>query len=193
MLSMLFFSYTNGRTFAATLTAQVDAIQDLFPIEYKVSDRPTFFSPHLFARDCAYLFFMSNPQPSSSQARNHALYEFAEVAQHPGLVTCFSHTTGCPVVIMVEPGRFVIQEIKGNSSSKAKIQDVVAVRHHSSSRKEDTNAERTTVIVLCDDGSLRIYLVSANACGFWTDPSLRPNAILGQFISLRSCEIVFTN
>lgn len=52
--------------------------------------------------------------------------------------------------------------------AKAKIMDMVAIRHPSS------NAEhRTTLILLCEDGSLRIYMASMKHTGFWLSSAVQ--------------------
>ena len=38
--------------------------------------------------------------------------------------------------------------------------------------------QRTTLILLCEDGSLRIYMANVENTGFWMSPSMQPsNAI----------------
>ena len=62
----------------------------------------------------------------------------------------------------------MIQEIKV-VPAKAKIMDMVAIRHPSS------NAEhRTTLILLCEDGSLRIYMAAMEQTGFWMSSNVQP-------------------
>lgn len=55
---------------------------------------------------------------------------------------------------MVKPDCVLVQEIKV-VPVKTKIMDMVAIRHPSSS-----SDHRTTLILLCEDGSLRIYNAS---------------------------------
>lgn len=64
---------------------------------------------------------------------------------------------------------FQIQEIKA-ASSKSKTQDMVAIRHSVNS----SDQQRTTMILLCEDGSLRIYMASAEHTGYWMSPSFQP-------------------
>ena len=53
------------------------------------------------------------------------------------------------------------------------IQDMVAIRHSGSG-----SDQRTTLILLCEDGSLRIYMANVDATNFWMSPTLQPhNAI----------------
>ena len=49
-----------------------------------------------------------------------ALCQWSEVMNHPGLVCCVQQTTGIPLVIMVKPDTFLIQEIK-TLPAKAKV------------------------------------------------------------------------
>ena len=64
---------------------------------------------------------------------------------------------------------FQFQELK-STSSKSKIQDVVAIRHCLSNADQC----RTTVILLCEDGSLKIYMASQEQAGYWLAPSFQP-------------------
>ena len=70
--------------------------------------------------------------------------------------------------MMVRPELVQMQEIK--VGSKAKIIDMVAIRHNPSSGSNGEN--RTTVILLCEDGSLKIYMACANATEFWLSPAV---------------------
>lgn len=117
---------------------------------------------------------------------------------HPGLVCCVQQTTGIPLVIMVKPDTFLIQEIKtlpakakvclkseyrskfggvgGDSEclfSAAQIQDMVAIRHTASNEQQ-----RTTMILLCEDGSLRIYMANVENTSYWLQPSLQPSGVI---------------
>lgn len=49
-----------------------------------------------------------------------ALCQWSEVMNHPGLVCCVQQTTGVPLVVMVKPDTFLIQEIK-TLPAKAKV------------------------------------------------------------------------
>lgn len=139
-----------------------------------------------------------------------ALYQWNEVPQHPGLVCCMTHTSGIPVVLMIKPGQVLvsvwnhpsigtisslcriihkyihlfvfsqIQEIKA-ASSKSKTQDMVAIRHSVNS----SDQQRTTMILLCEDGSLRIYMASAEHTGYWMTPSFQPARYCGKITKIR--------
>ncbi|KAG8431951.1 hypothetical protein GDO86_019058 [Hymenochirus boettgeri] len=144
VLQMLFFSYSQGKSFAATINRAALEILRLFPINIKSSNGGSKTSP--------------------------ALCQWSEVMNHPGLVCCVQQTTGIPLVVMVKPDSFLIQEIK-TLPAKAKIQDMVAIRHTASN-----DQQRTTMILLCEDGSLRIYMANVENTSYWLQPSLQPSS-----------------
>ncbi|XP_008300472.1 E3 ubiquitin-protein ligase UBR4 isoform X1 [Stegastes partitus] len=144
VLQMLFFSYSQGKSFAATVSRSTTEVQRLFPINIKGSN-------------------------GGSSKMSPALCQWSEVMNHPGLVCCVQQTTGIPLVIMVKPDTFLIQEIK-TLPAKAKIQDMVAIRHTASNEQQ-----RTTMILLCEDGSLRIYMANVDNTSYWLQPSLQPS------------------
>ena len=74
---------------------------------------------------------------------------------------------------MLEPDKVTTQEIK--VGSKAKIMDMVAIRHASATNQAE---EKTTMILLCEDGSLKIYMAGVEASGYWLQPSLQPACAL---------------
>nr|XP_033777630.1 E3 ubiquitin-protein ligase UBR4 isoform X4 [Geotrypetes seraphini] len=146
VLQMLFFSYSQGKSFAATLNRSALELLLLFPINIKSSNGGSKTSP--------------------------ALCQWSEVMNHPGLVCCVQQTTGIPLVVMVKPDSFLIQEIK-TLPAKAKIQDMVAIRHTASNEQQ-----RTTMILLCEDGSLRIYMANVENTSYWLQPSLQPSSVI---------------
>ncbi|KFQ19854.1 E3 ubiquitin-protein ligase UBR4, partial [Merops nubicus] len=143
---MLFFSYCQGKSFAATISRASLEVQRLFPINIKSSNGGSKTSP--------------------------ALCQWSEVMNHPGLVCCVQQTTGVPLVVMVKPDTFLIQEIK-TLPAKAKIQDMVAIRHTACNEQQ-----RTTMILLCEDGSLRIYMANVENTSYWLQPSLQPSSVI---------------
>ncbi|XP_078094991.1 E3 ubiquitin-protein ligase UBR4 isoform X5 [Mustelus asterias] len=147
VLQMLFFSYSQGKSFAAMLSRTTLEVQRLFPINLKSSN-------------------------GGSGKTVPALCQWSEVMNHPGLVCCVQQTTGIPLVIMVKPDTFLIQEIK-TLPAKAKIQDMVAIRHTASN-----DQQRTTMILLCEDGSLRIYMANVENTSYWLQPSLQPSSVI---------------
>lgn len=53
------------------------------------------------------------------------------------------------------------------------IQDMVAIRHTASNEQQ-----RTTMILLCEDGSLRIYMANVENTSYWLQPSLQPSSVI---------------
>lgn len=63
--------------------------------------------------------FVSHSSNGGSKT-SPALCQWSEVMNHPGLVCCVQQTTGVPLVVMVKPDTFLIQEIK-TLPAKAKV------------------------------------------------------------------------
>lgn len=95
---------------------------------------------------------------SSKQAAPQPLCQWTEIPSHPGLICCAMQSSNNPVVLMLKPNTIAIQEIKV-VPSKAKIMDMVAIRHMSGQE------HRTTLILLCEDGSLKIYMANMDETG----------------------------
>jgi E3 ubiquitin-protein ligase UBR4 len=146
-LQLLFFSYACGKSFIA-------------PLKHMDSDISVVFQINLASNKTNGNKSNNNqPQP---------LCQWSEVANHPGLVCSILQTSNNPVILMIKPDTIMIQEIK-IVPAKAKIMDMVAIRHPSS------NAEhRTTLILLCEDGSLRIYMAGMEQTGFWMSSTVQP-------------------
>ncbi|EZA56295.1 E3 ubiquitin-protein ligase UBR4 [Ooceraea biroi] len=146
-LQLLFFSYACGKSFIA-------------PLKHMDSDITVVFQINLASNKTNGNKSNNNqPQP---------LCQWSEVANHPGLVCSILQTSNNPVILMIKPDTIMIQEIK-IVPAKAKIMDMVAIRHPSS------NAEhRTTLILLCEDGSLRIYMAGLEQTGFWMSSTVQP-------------------
>lgn len=50
---------------------------------------------------------------------------------------------------------------------------MVAIRHTACNEQQ-----RTTMILLCEDGSLRIYMANVENTSFWLQPSLQPSSVI---------------
>ena len=57
---------------------------------------------------------------------------------------------------------------------------MVAIRHSVST----SDQQRTTVILLCEDGSLRIYMASAEHTGYWMAPEFQPTRLVWCILTL---------
>ncbi|XP_052222057.1 E3 ubiquitin-protein ligase UBR4-like isoform X2 [Dreissena polymorpha] len=148
-LQLIFFSYTQGKSFCAPLEKDLSSTRAIFPISFR----------------------SSNGGSKGSNSAQQPLVQWSEVPGHIGLLYCMTQTTNNPVVLMVRPDTLLIQEIKV-TPAKAKIQDVVAIRHNAS----NSDQQRTTMILLCEDGSLRIYMASVEHTNHWLSPLLQPQS-----------------
>ncbi|XP_076674868.1 E3 ubiquitin-protein ligase-like protein poe isoform X2 [Andrena cerasifolii] len=149
-LQLLFFSYACGKSFIA-------------PFKQMNTDVTILFQINLAGNKGSNGNKSNNNQPQP-------LCQWSEVPNHPGLICSVLQTSNNPVILMIKPDTIMIQEIKV-IPAKAKIMDTVAIRHPSS------NAEhRTTLILLCEDGSLRIYMAGMEQTGYWMSPTVQPAA-----------------
>ncbi|XP_053669765.1 protein purity of essence [Anopheles nili] len=143
VLQMLFFSYAAGRNFMAPLTNVNDGVKCVINLVCNASSK---------------LLSKSTTQP---------LCQWTEIAGHPGLVCAMMQSLNNPVIFMIKPDGYMAQEIKAQNA-KAKIMDMVAIRHSVS------GVEKTTLILLCEDGSLRIYAAHPENTGYWLSPEVQP-------------------
>ncbi|VVC25973.1 Hypothetical protein CINCED_3A011321 [Cinara cedri] len=160
-LSLLMFSYVMpGRTFIAPLNEEryqggVITLHPVFAINSQTS------SP--IAKN------KSNINQTSSSAPTQPMWQWSEVPGHPGLVCAILQSSNTPVVFMITPKVISLQEIK-LAQTKTKITDMVAVRHPLSN-----GDYRTTLVILCEDGSLRMFLAAKEQTDFWLSPSFQPS------------------
>uniref|UniRef100_A0A2C9K8S7 UBR-type domain-containing protein n=1 Tax=Biomphalaria glabrata TaxID=6526 RepID=A0A2C9K8S7_BIOGL len=160
-LQLVFFSYASGKSFAAPVAKDLSTVTNLFPITFKSSN--------------------GGGKSSNSQP----LVSWSEVPGHTGLLYCMAQTTNNPIVLMIKPEVIIVQEIKV-LPSKAKIQDVVAIRHPAS----NSDQHRTTMILLCEDGSLRIYMANVEATNYWMSPNLQPKSPISVLKPVKKKKIV---
>lgn len=143
-LQILFFSYAMGKSFMAPL---VDVNEGVICVINLLHSAKIF----------------SKGSTNSSQP----LCQWMEVQGHPGLVCAMMQNSNNPVIFMLKPDGYVVQEIKAQNP-KAKIMDMVAIRHSVS------GVEKTTLILLCEDGSLRIYAANQETTNYWLSPEIQP-------------------
>lgn len=146
-LQLLFFSYACGKSFIAPLKSMDADVIKVFMIN------------------------LANNKTNGNKSSNNQpqpLCQWSEVPNHPGLVCSIMQTSNNPVILMIKPDTVMIHEIKV-VPAKAKTMDMVAIRHFSS------NAEhRTTLIILCEDGSLKIYMAGMEHTGYWMSSTVKP-------------------
>ncbi|KAI4460353.1 e3 ubiquitin-protein ligase ubr4 [Holotrichia oblita] len=148
-LGLLFYSYAQGKSFISPITPKNNCLTVVFPI--------TLPTP---AASSSKSNGSKNPTPQP-------LCQWTEIPNHPGLICCAMQSSNNPVVIMLKPDSLAIQEIKV-VPSKSKTMDMVAIRHNS------VNEQRTTLILMCEDGSLKIYMANMEQTGFWMSPTIQP-------------------
>lgn len=141
-LQLLFFSYSQGKSFMAPITDINEGVK------------------------CVIQLQTSNPK-NSSKIPPQPLCQWTEISGHPGLICAMMQTSNNPVIFMLRPDSVVMQEIKAQNS-KAKIMDMVAIRHASS------GVEKTTLLLLCEDGSLRIYSANTENTNYWLQSEVQP-------------------
>ncbi|XP_063828894.1 E3 ubiquitin-protein ligase UBR4 [Ostrinia nubilalis] len=151
-LKMLFFSYAQGKSFLAPLNTVEDSVKGTAMITLS-----------------ALATQKEGGGRGGKQGGVQSLCQWAEVPGHPGLVTAVMQASNNPVVLMLTPNNIYVQEIKV-VPAKAKITDMVAVRHWCGGGGE----QKSTLILLCEDGSLRMYAASGEHTGYWLAPAIQP-------------------
>lgn len=170
---LLFVSYSNGKAFAAPVTESTSEITSIFMLEIRSQTTQAATSPS--SPSVSYSnnsTTKSVTTPTSSSSLPQILCNWTEVPGHPGLIFAMSQQSNNPFVFMVKPDTVVYQEIK-STSPKAKITDMVALRHSTNS-----GDMRTTLILLCEDGSLRIYMANQETTNYWLNPGLNASPLL---------------
>lgn len=147
VLQMLFFSYCSGCSFMAPLTDVNEGVKYVMLLQT--------------AEEFGF--------PSLNKTPSKSLMQWTEVPGHPGLVFAMVNQTNNPVVFMIKPDGYLLQEIK-YSNIKSKIMDMVAIRHTTGGQ------ERTTLLLLCEDGSLRIFAANTELTSYWLSPEVQPIA-----------------
>ncbi|KAF9412274.1 hypothetical protein HW555_009165 [Spodoptera exigua] len=150
-LKMLFFSYAQGKSFLAPLNTVEESLKGTAMITLSTT------------------LTQKEGGRGGGKQGVQSLCQWAEVPGHPGLVTAVMQASNNPVVLMLTPTNIFVQEIKV-VPAKAKITDMVAVRHWYGGGGE----QKSTLILLCEDGSLRIYAASNEHTGYWLSPAIQP-------------------
>ena len=101
---------------------------------------------------------------------------WGEVPGHPGLITCVLQQAGNPVILKLGPDSNTVQEII--VGTKSKIMNMVAIRHLATGASAQQGEEKTTMILLCKDGSLKIYMPGIETTEYWLQPNLQPAGAL---------------
>jgi E3 ubiquitin-protein ligase UBR4 len=124
-LQMLFWSYQQGRTFVGSFKPNALVLDHFFPLTPGSSKTGA-------------------PAITVSQ---QALCNWSEINSHPGLVLSMTLTSNNPVILMFLSDRVYYQEIKLTNNqggpTKAKIQDMVAIRHLSTDKSSELDIQHT--------------------------------------------------
>ncbi|CAH1119052.1 unnamed protein product [Phaedon cochleariae] len=147
-LGLLFYSYAQGKSYISPILPKNNTLPLVFPINLPTSNNNT------------------SKSNGSRNSTNQPLCQWTEIPNHPGLICCAMQSSNNPVIIMLKPDSIMIQEIRV-VPSKSKIMDMVAIRHSSG------NDLRTTLILLCEDGSLKMYMANMEQTGFWMSRSVQ--------------------
>lgn len=147
-LGLLFYSYAQGKSYISPIIPRDNCVLTVFPINL-----PT---PNGSGK--------SNGTPRNSTVQ--PLCQWTEIPNHPGLICAAMQSSNNPVILMLKPDAIVIQEIKV-LPAKSKIMDMVAIRHSSG------NDLRTTLILLCEDGSLKMYMANMEQTGYWMSSTIQ--------------------
>ncbi|XP_047134256.1 E3 ubiquitin-protein ligase UBR4 isoform X2 [Hydra vulgaris] len=110
------------------------------------------------------LFLIDNPITLSSP-----LVQWSEVPGQVGLLHCTLQNSGNIVMLAVKPEKVIIQEIKSVAKS-VKVLNAVCHHHSTIEGHAQSVTECTTLIVLLDDGSLRIYNANQDIIQFSKPP-----------------------
>ncbi|CAG9856656.1 unnamed protein product [Phyllotreta striolata] len=151
-LGLLFYSYAQGKSFISPITPNSNSLPAAFPINLPQSNNSTSKS--------------NGPKNPAAQP----LCQWTEIPNHPGLICCAMQSNNNPVILMLRPDTVMIQEIRV-VPAKSKIMDMVAIRHNSG------NDLRTTLILLCEDGSLKMYMANMQQTGFWMSPNIQATIV----------------
>lgn len=144
-LQMLFFSYALGKSFMAPLVDVNEGVKCVINLLH---------SSKVFSK-------------GSANSTQSPLCQWMEIQGHPGLICAMMQNSNNPVIFMLKPDGYLVQEIKAQNS-KAKIMDMVAIRH------QVGGIEKTTLILLCEDGSLRIYAANQETTNYWLSSEIQP-------------------
>ena len=87
-------------------------------------------------------------------------------------MTCVLQWAGNPGILNVGPDWNTVQEIK--VGTKSKIMDMVAIRLLATGAATQQGGEKTTMIILCEDGSLNIYKAGIETTKYWLQTNLKP-------------------
>ena len=156
-LKLLFWSFVHGKNFYGIVDpTSIEKLLLIRSIDVKMTPTASSSSSSASATN--------NGNANTSKASTstyHTLCAWAEIPQHPGLITTMTQMTNNPVILMISPTHLRVNEIKLPLKT-TKIQDVLAVR---------TEQRSTLLLLLADDGSLKILTTEKEKCNYWLNQS----------------------
>lgn len=120
----------------------------------------SFFFPYTQLLDCVDRLYPLVWKSSLKSSSPQPLYRWSEPLEHPGLVMALTHSSQNPLIFMIKPTVVSVQELV--VPSKSKVVDATPIRYLSS-----MGDRRTNVLLLGEDGSLRVLSVNASATDYW--------------------------
>ena len=138
-LKLLFWSYVQGKNFYGLINeCYIEQLLMIRSIDVKMTP------------------VTSTNGNNKSTSTYHTLCSWTEIPHHPGLIHTMTQMTNNPVILMITPSNVHTNEIKMQLKT-TKIQDIIALR----------SEQRTTFILLADDGSLKFSLTEHNKTNYW--------------------------
>lgn len=192
---MLFMSFANGNYMASMSTPTEIRKVFLMDLELSGSVAPRSHAQSTYATVAASASIETDSpeeQEESSQetvskttskspdSSFQPLCQWSEISGHVGMLMAVCLYSNNPVIIMLRENHVSAQEIR-SLTIKSRITDATAIRHTTSSGEV-----RTTLILLCEDGSLRIYMASQESTDYWLKLSMNtcftagPNSLVAK-------------
>ncbi|CAF0847863.1 unnamed protein product, partial [Didymodactylos carnosus] len=149
VLKILLWSYLHGKNFYGIIDEQnIERMLMIRSIDIKMSNGTT-----------------------PTKSTYHTLCQWSEIQRHPGLICSMTQMTSNPVVLMITPEKVHAHEVKLPSKT-TKTQDLAALRH-STKALDSTIDDKTTFILLAEDGSLKILLADLDKTDYWLNKKYR--------------------
>lgn len=175
LFQLLFVSYENGTTLAVPMKDLSQDAKSYFLISVQngdsKDDQTDMNIINLASSAKADGSSGSSPVAGADKAKSGAakkskfkpVCNWFEVPNHPGLIMAATRDENNPILFSITPEAISYQEIKENI--KTKIVDTVAIRHQASG-----SDSKTTIVVLCEDGSLQIFNAFNENTNYWLNP-----------------------
>lgn len=174
-MQLLFLSFLNSETVVAPFTIENIKRKNISrttalntPIGQVMGNLAVMTEVHeMIASETGTAMALNNNQP---------LLQWQEVPEHPGLIFALTLDTSTPVVMMVNENKISLQEL----NPRRKVLDLVALSVSPATLSNPVLANAvlngpqlrwTTMVNLCEDGSLQIYRALNENTSIWLKPS----------------------